>query len=49
VFDNDTFLIAGGYGADKDGTLSFDAVPKAEYQSDALTQAMDIVKSIKIF
>lgn len=44
-----TFLIVGGYGVDATGTLNFDAVPKAEIDSTALAQAIDIIESLKIF
>jgi hypothetical protein len=47
--DGEFYLIAGGYGTDKDGTLSFDSVPAASMDSEALTQGIDIVKSLKIF
>lgn len=43
------YLITGGYGTDRDGTLSFDAVPKDTMDSDAFEQAVDIVESLKIF
>jgi type II secretory pathway pseudopilin PulG len=43
------YLIVGGYGSDDDGTLSFDAVPVDSMESTALTQAIDIVESLKIY
>lgn len=43
------YLIVGGYGEDKAGSLGFDAVPAAAMDSDALTQGVDIVESLKIF
>ncbi len=49
TFDAETFLIAGGYGADKTDSLAFDAVPKANLVSDVEEQALAIVKSLKIF
>jgi cbb3-type cytochrome oxidase subunit 3 len=49
AFDNETYLIAGGYGTDKDGSLSFDAVPKTAIDSAAKDQAIDIVESIKLY
>jgi uncharacterized protein YpmB len=49
VLNDETYLIAGGYGTDKDGALSFDAVPKTAIDSEAMTQAIDIVESIRIF
>jgi adhesin isopeptide-forming family sspB-C2 type protein len=49
TYDNDTFLIAGGYGTDKDSSLSFDAVPKTAIDSEALEQAIAIVESLKIY
>lgn len=47
--DGSFYLIVGGYGTDKDGTLSFDSVPVASMDSEALTQGIDIVESLKIF
>lgn len=48
-FDAETFLIAGGYGADKTDGLVFDGVPKGSMGGDAEEQALEIVKSLKIF
>lgn len=45
----DSYLIAGGYGADATGSLAFDSVPKDNMDSDTLTEAINIVKSLKIF
>lgn len=47
--DSQFYLIVGGYGTDADGTLSFDSVPAASMDSDALTQAIGIVESLKIY
>lgn len=47
--DASFYLIAGGYGTDKSGNLSFDLVPKDSMDSPTLEQAVDIVKSLKIF
>lgn len=47
--DSQFYLIVGGYGSDRDGTLSFDSVPAAAMDSEALTQAIDIVESLKIY
>lgn len=46
--DGQFYLIVGGYGTDADGTLSFDSVPVAAMDSDVLTQAINIVESLKI-
>lgn len=49
TFDNDTFLIAGGYGTDKGDTLSFDLAPTSAIDSTAMEQAIDIVESLKVY
>lgn len=49
VMDNDFYLLTGGYGTDKDGTLSFDSVPPSAIDGPAAQQAIAIVKSLKIF
>jgi len=48
-FGADSYLIAGGYGADSTNSLAFDSVPKDMMDSEALTQAIDIVESLKIY
>lgn len=47
--DSEFYLITGGYGADRSGNLSFDIVPKDSMDSQALTQAISIVESLKIY
>jgi hypothetical protein len=47
--DGDFYLVAGGYGADQGDSLAFDQVPKDSMLSDTLDQALEIVKSLKIF
>ena len=49
AIDNETYVIAGGYGTDKDGSLAFDAVPKTAIDSEAKDQAIAIVESIKLY
>jgi hypothetical protein len=49
VLDGEFYLLAGGYGADKDGTLSFDAVSPTSIDSEVVQQAVAIVKSLKIY
>jgi hypothetical protein len=49
VLDNSFYLLAGGYGTDNDGTLSFDSVPPSAIDGPAAQQAIEIVKSLKIF
>ena len=46
---DDSFLIAGGYGADKGNSLSFDLSPVSSIDSTAKEQAIVIVESLKIF
>lgn len=49
VLDSEFYLIVGGYGTDKNGSLAFDPVPKTSLDSPALQQAIDIVESLKIY
>ncbi|HJQ08592.1 MAG TPA: hypothetical protein VJ836_03885 [Candidatus Saccharimonadales bacterium] len=49
MLGGDTYLIAGGYGADTADTLAFDPVPKTAIESEAYKQAVDIVESLKIY
>lgn len=49
AMDGEFYLIAGGYGTDPDGSLTFDSVPKDQMDSEALEQAIDIVESLKIY
>lgn len=49
AMDGEFYLIAGGYGTDQDGALTFDSVPKDMMDTEALEQAIDIVESLKIF
>ncbi|HSW66337.1 MAG TPA: hypothetical protein VLI54_04350 [Bacillota bacterium] len=44
----DTYMFAGGYGADTADTLSFEAVSKTTYDSATLEQAVGIIKSLQI-
>ncbi|HLZ15269.1 MAG TPA: hypothetical protein VKQ34_04770 [Candidatus Saccharimonadales bacterium] len=44
-----TYIIAGGYGADKTDALAFDPVPKASAESTVYDQALDIVKSLQVY
>lgn len=43
------FLIAGGFGEDADDTLGFDPVPPSEAGSQAVQQAIAIIKSLKLY
>lgn len=47
--DSTFYLIAGGYGTDSANSLSFDSVPVESMDSEALTQAIDLVESLKIY
>jgi len=47
--DGDFYLVAGGYGADRYDSLTFDQVPKGSIDSDAEAEAVKIVESLKIF
>lgn len=49
ALDGDFYLLAGGYGTDKDSTLSFDSVSPSAIDSEVVQQAVAIVKSLKIF
>lgn len=49
AFDSESYLFVGGYGEDKDGSLSFDAVAKSDIESTSKEQAIDIIESIKLF
>ena len=50
LLNGDTFLIAGGYGADKGDALEFDDIAVGDMeQSPAFGQAIDIIKSLKVF
>jgi len=49
VLDGEFYLLVGGFGTDKDGTLSFDSVPPTMIDSQTTQQAIAIVKSLKIF
>ena len=49
VLDGEFYMLVGGYGTDKDGTLSFDSVPPSMIDSETTQQAIAIVKSLKIF
>lgn len=49
AFSDEFYLIAGGYGEDPDNALAFDDVPTSQIDSQAVKQAVDIVKSLKIF
>lgn len=49
VLDSGFYLLAGGYGADKEGALSFESVAPSTIDSLTTQQAIDIVKSLKIF
>jgi hypothetical protein len=49
VLNDESYLIVGGYGTDKNGTLGFDSVPKDAIDSSVKDQAVKIVESIKIF
>jgi hypothetical protein len=43
------YMFAGGFGADKDDALAFEAADKSELDSPIYNQALDIIKSLKIF
>lgn len=47
--DNSFYMLVGGYGTDKDGTLAFDSVPPSMIDSETTQAAIAIVKSLKIF
>jgi len=49
AMDGEFYLVVGGYGTDKNGSLSFDSVPKANMDSETLEHAVDIVESLKIY
>lgn len=48
-FDSNSYLIAGGYGADPQASLSFDPVPKDLMDGSTLQAAIDLVESLKIY
>jgi hypothetical protein len=43
------YMFAGGFGADAGDTLTFDAVPKAEFRTDIFTQAVEIFESLQLY
>jgi hypothetical protein len=43
------YLFAGGYGIDANDSLSFDAVPKTSFDTAVYQQAVEIIKSLKIY
>lgn len=45
----EAYLFAGGYGADKDSTLTFDGLSKTEFITPTYEQALAIIKSLKIY
>ena len=47
--DGQSYLIAGGYGTDSGDSLSFDSVPKADYNSSVLQQAETIIESLELY
>lgn len=49
VLDGEFYLLVGGFGTDKDGTLAFDSVPPSMIDSGVVQEAVAIVKSLKIF
>ena len=49
VLDGEFYMLVGGFGGDKDGTLSFDSVPPSMIDSAVVQQGIAIVKSLKIF
>lgn len=49
VLDGEFYMLAGGFGTDKDNTLAFDAVAPSMIDSETAQQAIAIVKSLKIF
>lgn len=49
VLDGEFYMLVGGFGTDKDGTLSFDSVPPSMIDSGVVQQGVAIVKSLKIF
>ena len=49
VLDAEFYLLVGGFGTDKDGTLSFDSVAPSAISSETVQQGIAIVKSLKIF
>lgn len=50
IINSSDFLIAGGFGEDKQQNLNFDSVPPAELeQYTAYDQALAIVKSLKVY
>lgn len=49
VLDNSFYMLAGGFGTDKAGNLSFESVPPSSIDGETVQQAIAIVKSLKIF
>lgn len=49
ALDGQAYLFAGGYGADAGDTLTFDAVPKANYDTAVFQQAVAIFESLQLF
>jgi len=47
--DGQSYLFTGGYGTDSNDSLSFDAVPKADYSSSVLQQAETILESLQLY
>lgn len=49
LLGSDFYLITGGYGDDKDETLSFDSIPAEAMDSREFAQAVEIVESLRIY
>jgi hypothetical protein len=45
----DVYLFAGGYGTDPNDSLSFDAVPKASFETPTYKAAKSIIESLKVY
>jgi hypothetical protein len=49
TINSEFYLITGGYGTDKTDALAFDSVPKEAIESEAYSEALAVVQSLKIY
>jgi hypothetical protein len=49
ALDGQAYMFAGGYGADAGDTLTFDAVPKTDYDTAVFEQAVAIFESLQLY
>lgn len=49
ALDGQSYLFAGGYGADAGDTFTFEPVPKADYDTAVFQQAVAIFESLQLF